>query len=173
MTHLADEQLVARLKSEPEAAFRLLYDRHSSLLFRFIFRFTGNSEVAEEVLHDTFLELLKGNFTDLGCGGVKPWLFTIAKNKSLNLQRRAKAESADFDNVAGPGNLEDGFALNFSLQKIAALEPTLPQDLLETWKLRQEGLAYQQIAEQLGIPTGTVKSRLNRLVSFFREEFNK
>jgi RNA polymerase sigma factor (sigma-70 family) len=173
MTDLSDEQLIASLKSEPEKAFRALYDRHSGVLLRFIFRFTGNRQAAEEILHDVFLELLGGNFSGFEAGGVKSWLFTLAKNKSLNIQRRQKLEAkakVQPEATGDGGGLEEKTFLGFALTKLKDSERTMPGDLLETWILRRQGLGYQQIADHLAIPLGTVKSRFHRLVAYLREE---
>lgn len=172
MVSPSDEQLVADLKSNSKA-FRVLYDRHSGVLLRFIFRFTGNQQVAEEVLHDVFLELLNGNFDEFAPGALKPWLFTAARNKSLNIQRRQKHEVREIDSseVIDATDLEQKTNLLFLHRKLAIAEKEMPSDLLETWQLRRQGLNYQQIADRLAIPLGTVKSRFHRLVSYFREEF--
>jgi len=174
MVSPTDEQLVADLKSNPKA-FRVLYDRHAGVLLRFIFRFTANQQTAEEVLHDVFLELLNGNFEAFSTGGVKAWLFTTAKNKSLNIQRRQKHElrEMDADEVVDTADLAQNTELRFLHQKLAFAEKDMPAELYETWQLRRQGLDYQQIATQLSIPVGTVKSRFHRLVSYFREEFEK
>jgi RNA polymerase sigma factor (sigma-70 family) len=172
MTELSDEQLIARLKSDPEKVFRTLYDRHSGALLRFIFRFTANRQVTEEILHDIFVELLGGNFREFAAGGLKSWLFTLAKNKSLNSQRRQQ-EALDPATLVDVNSLEEKTALDFALKRLENSEKSLPTDLLETWRLRQQGHGYQQIADQLSIPLGTVKSRFHRLVLFLREEFEK
>lgn len=175
MTEQSDEQLIARLKSEPEKVFRVLYDRHSSILLRFIFRFTANQHIAEEILHDVFLELLNGNFAEFTSGGVKSWLFTVAKNKSLNNQRRQQREVSESNpaELTDATDLEARTDVSFSLKRLNDSEKSLPSDLLETWQLRRQGLDYQQIADQLSIPIGTVKSRFHRLVSYLRKEFEK
>lgn len=174
MVESTDEQLVADLKSNPQA-FRALYDRHAGVLLRFIFRFTGNQQTAEEVLHDVFLELLNGNFDRFPPGGLKPWLFTTAKNKSLNLQRRLRHEMREMDasEAVDSLDLEQKMHLTFVHRKLAVAEKEMPPDLLETWQLRRQGFDYQKIANHLAIPLGTVKSRFHRLVAYFREELEK
>jgi RNA polymerase sigma-70 factor (ECF subfamily) len=82
---LSDNELYLQIKinSKKEAAFRTLYERYSNSLFRFIYRFTLNRQVAEEILHDIFIQLLNDNYNQSE-GNLKGWLFTVAKNKSLN-----------------------------------------------------------------------------------------
>jgi RNA polymerase sigma factor (sigma-70 family) len=171
MSELSDEQLVARLPRDPEIAFRQLYQRYSSVLLRFIYRFTGNQQLAEEILHDIFLELLNGRHAEFPPGGLKSWLFTVAKNKSLNHLRRQQRETPK--QAAPFCDWEEKAALQLDLHKLEASEMALPEDLRATWNLRRTGLDYQQIAEILSVPLGTVKSRLNRLITFLREEFEK
>ena len=131
MIDASDEQLIARLKSEPEKVIRILYDRHSSALLRFIFRFSANQQTAEEILHDVFLELLSGNLVECSPGAVKSWLFTVAKNKSLNSLRRLKLDvsESNTDELADPMDLEARTDLGFSLARLKDAENFLPKDL--------------------------------------------
>ena len=74
--------------TQPEQVFRLVYSRHAGPLFRFLIRFTANSETAEEILHDVFVEFLGGKFRPEPGASLKNWLYTLAKNKSLNHLRK-------------------------------------------------------------------------------------
>lgn len=174
MGESVDDEILRDLRTDPEAAFRRLYDRYAGPLLRFLFRFTGSQEAAEELLHDLFIELLKGSFQDRG-DGLKNWLFTVARNKGLNHRRRARREipSEDADAGADPSDLEEGTISAQLLRRLAFHEKALPEDLAVTWRLRREGLDYEQIAARLGIPIGTVKSRFHRLVRHLQEEFRK
>jgi RNA polymerase sigma-70 factor (ECF subfamily) len=176
MRNWSDEQLIEKLRS-PEAgvACRALYDRYSGPLLRFLYRFTGNQEGAEEILHDIFLELVKGNFRDFSDGGFKSWLFTVARNRGLNSTRHAARErpESDLEETAGPEDVESATDLRLALRRLESAESRLPRDLLDTWRLRRSGLAYEEIAAELAIPLGTVKSRFHRLVEFLKEDWKK
>ena len=174
MNHNSDEQLLELLRYNREIAFKALYDRYAGVLLRFAYRFCGSQEVAEEILHDVFTELLKGSYRQLPGGNLKSWLFTLTKNKTLNHQRKHSRESLSNELVAAASaadEIEEHSSATQLLAKLATFELTMPKDLLETWQLRRQGFNYQQIANQLAIPLGTVKSRFNRLVGYLREEF--
>ena len=135
-----------------------VYSRFGEPLYRFIFRFTGNREAAEEILHDTFIQLVDGKFSG-NENEVKNWLYTVARNKALNHLKRQRVPVAIV------------FEPNERLLQLQAAEGALPEDLKQTWELRKDGLDYQEIAETLSIPVGTVKSRFFRLVKFMKKEF--
>jgi RNA polymerase sigma factor (sigma-70 family) len=168
-----DEIILGRLASDPEAAFRLLYDRYSGPLLRFLYRFMASQARSEEILHDVFLEILKINAGDFQPGSFKSWLFTVAKNKALNSQRRYAREISVLNLHEFEAPEGDSGPREAALSRLAISETRLPADLRETWRLRREGLGYQQIAERLAIPLGTVKSRFHRLVLVLREEMEK
>jgi len=135
-----------------------VYSRFGEPLYRFIYRFTGNREAAEEILQDTFIQLVDGKFVG-NEAEVKNWLYAVARNKSLNHLKRQR------EPVALEMSVPDTRLL---LLQVA--ETALPDDLKRTWDLRKEGLDYQEIAETLSIPVGTVKSRFSRLVKFMKKE---
>ena len=172
---LSDNDLYFQLKidSKKESAFRILYDRYSSSLFRFIYRFTLNKQVAEEILHDIFIQLLSDKY-NASEGNLKSWLFAVAKNKSLNHAKKASFETSDDLAIAeatSESDFEQSF-INYNLLKnLSLLESNLPSDLRLTWNLKKQGLDYQQISQTLSIPVGTVKSRFSRLVDHLKKEF--
>ncbi len=175
MTNFKDHDLYEMLvTSEKEAAFRCLYERHSGGVFRFLYRFTLNSQLAEELLQDIFIELLESRLDKTAEINVKAWLFTLAKNKSLNLLKKMSHETKNDRAILAAVSSEDAEAVVVGddlLRRLARLEPHLPADLQQTWSLRKDGLDYKEIAEMLSIPIGTVKSRLSRLVEFLSREF--
>lgn len=163
-------------KDEREAAFRRIYDRYSSVLLRYVFRFCPDQAQAEDILHDVFAELLAGRFrADEEGASLKGWLFAVAKNKALNRRCKGAREirsDAALESAADPHDLEAQTGDGQILKLVQEIETTLPSELRETWALRREGLDYQQIASRLAIPLGTVKSRFHRLASYFRKELN-
>lgn len=106
----SDHELLDRLKLDRAEGFRMIYERYASILLRYVYRFTGNQEHAEEILHDIFAEVFKTDFSD--DFHLKPWLFTLAKNKSLNFERRRRHEVLCEDSVqksVGFENQEDAY----------------------------------------------------------------
>ncbi len=161
------------------AVFRRVYDRYSVPLFRFLYRFTANSQAAEEILHDIFVQLLSGKYSGDPDSSLKSWLFTVAKNRGLNYSKRESSRRHEVSNgaallelVSSSQDLEAEIVKSNLLKKLSVAEKTLPSDLSETWALRKSGLDHSQIADRLSIPVGTVKSRFSRLVTMLKPEFD-
>ncbi len=171
---ITDEELLKNWGRSPDESFKSVYERYAGVLLRFVFRFTANQEQAEEILQDVFTELL-GAVADQREGlQLKAWLFTVAKNKSLNFERKKKREVLSEDLVQkaiDPLPLELRISDSQISRRLLDFHSRLPKDLAHTWTLRKQGMDYQEIAEHLKIPLGTVKSRFSRLVDFFKKEF--
>lgn len=158
-----------------EQAFRQLYDRYSGPLFRFIYRFTGNQEHAEEILHDVFTQLLQQKYRTDENSNLKSWLYTLAKNKGLNHLKKSSQEmavEAPLKQTVDQLNIEHEFSNRQISRQLALAEQRLPSELQLTWNLRKQGLDYQEIAQRLAIPVGTVKSRFHRLVEYLKKEID-
>lgn len=157
-----------------ESEFKDAYERYSGPVFRFLIRFTGDTRAAEEILHDVFLELLSGRYQKTEGATLKDWLFAVAKNRGLNYAKRAvnrKPHASSDVNDDLKTNIEEGLIEKDLHLQLVRAENALAPDLRETWELRKQGLDYQEIADALSIPIGTVKSRFSRLVTALRTEF--
>lgn len=169
---LGERELEEAFLRLPEIHFRDVYDRYSGSLFRFLYRFTHNNQASEEILHDTFIELLNGRFKAADSGTLKSWLFTVAKNRGLNHRKKSLRDAKeDISLIRSNNDLENETIHASLLTHLSKAENKLPTDLKETWNLRKNGHDYQEIAKALAIPVGTVKSRFARLVELLRKEF--
>ncbi len=189
MNALSDEQLLAEhLNGQPEA-FELLVRRHGPELFRFLARFTGSGTLAEDVVQEAFLQvhLSAGSF-DRG-RRFKPWLFTIAANKARDAMRsRGRRPEVPLD--AHMGSEEDAGRRFLDLLAEEAADPSgrleeaeeracvrsvvqaMPDNLREVLVLSYfHRFPYRDIAEILGVPVGTVKSRLHAAVAHFGQAY--
>lgn len=181
--HPTDEALVEEYLGGDSGAFRTLIERYHDPLLRFLFRLTGSTQTAEDVFQDTFLQVHQslGSF-DLS-RSFKPWLFTIAANKGRdalrkNHRRAAVSLSARYGQeqgdalvdlleieLPGPGSRLE--AQEQSVRVQTAID-SIPVRLREILLLSYfQKLTYAQLAESLGIPIGTVKSRLHAAVAAF------
>ena len=180
-----DEKLLADyLEGEP-GSFELLVRRHTQELYQFALRFTRNSVAAEDVVQETFLQMhaSAGSFDPRR--RFKPWLFTIAANKARDYIRRRKrrrelpfeAQVSDEDaasqrfvellSTAGEAPGED-MLLEEKRRIVKSAVDGMPPKLCEVLILAYyHRFPYKEIAEVLGIPLGTVKSRLHAAVAAF------
>jgi len=184
-----DEELVEDYLAGDVGAFRAIIDRFHDPLFRFLFRLMGNRQSAEDVFQDTFLQIHQSLDTFDSSRRFKPWLFTIAANKgrdSLRKQNRRAAVSLTSRAGDGMGGaLVDLLAIdipNTDSQLEAQEQSRMVQAAIDTLspRLREalllayfQKFTYQQLAESLGIPLGTVKSRLHAAVAAFAKAWQE
>jgi RNA polymerase sigma-70 factor (ECF subfamily) len=159
-----DEELIRGMGRGSEADFVELYRRHQSDLFRFAWHMTGSPEVAEEVVQETFLAVMK---KPLGWrserGSVRGYLFGIARNHVL----RQIGGLREFDvldgDVGSEGDLLEGLERDERIATVKSALQSLPGTYREVAVLcDMEETSYEDAAQILGCPVGTVRSRLNR-----------
>lgn len=165
------ESLRARVRAGDRTAFADLYDQNARAVYTHALRLTGNWSDAEEVLSETFLGAWGTRETvDPEGGSLTPWLLGIATHKSHNANRGRRRRLAFLARSPEPRPVED-FAEETAGRIDDARRLGLVHDALSRLGRRDRevialcvgaGLDYQQAAEALGIPVGTVRSRLSR-----------
>ncbi|WP_344972269.1 RNA polymerase sigma factor [Streptosporangium fragile] len=174
-----DCDLIARSRTHPEA-FAALFDRYSGMLYRYVSRRLG-PEVAEDLVGETFLTAFaRRKHYDLAYADARPWLFGIA-TKLVSRHRRTEAaryralqRSTVEDTVDSPANRVaaevTARASRPALVRALAVLSARDRDvlLLIAWS----DLSYEEVARALGIPVGTVRSRLNRARRKVRAELS-
>jgi RNA polymerase sigma factor (sigma-70 family) len=175
---LSDAEVIEASWRNPEA-FGTIFDRHLQAIFGYCARRMGAGP-AEDLAGETFLRAFhgRGRF-DLSQASARPWLFGIARNvvreQSRDLGRQGvSVESSHAHAGFGPVDpavlASAGADARHDLDVIARALPELPEDEVETLLLHVwEGLSYAECALTLGIPIGTVRSRLNRIRRRLRE----
>jgi RNA polymerase sigma-70 factor, ECF subfamily len=169
-----DPGLVAAMARGDRAALGQLYDRHASLLLALGLRVLGDRAVAEDVLHDVFLEAWHhAREFDPARGTVRAWLVTRMRSRSLD-RRAATARQArltdeagrQVDSITPAADSPPGLDSARLRSQIAGM----PAELAALIDLAYfEGLSSSQIAARLDIPVGTVKSRMARALSVLRQ----
>ena len=158
-----DRELATQAARGDQAAFQELVDRHAAGLFALAVRMVGNAADAEDVLQETFA----GAFTGLARfrqeASVKTWLTQILVRQAARHHRsagRRRMSSLDVETAQQPASARERLDLRADLgSAIAALSP----DHREVILLRElQGMSYDQIADVLKVPRGTVESRLFR-----------
>ncbi|MGW8701773.1 RNA polymerase sigma factor [Streptomyces lavenduligriseus] len=176
----SDASVIARSRDEPEA-FAALFDRHADAVHRYAARRLG-VEVADDLMAETFTTAFQQRHRYDPARGpgadARPWLFGIATNL-VSRHRRAEARRfkamarvpalADHDEPLAERAADRVVALAVRRELAAALAalPARHRDvlLLVAWG----GLGYEEVAQALGIPVGTVRSRLHRARGKLRE----
>jgi RNA polymerase sigma-70 factor (ECF subfamily) len=183
-TEHSDEVLFEAYRGGDRAALRELIRRYSNELLHFLTRYLGSRAAADDVFQETFLQVHLSADTFDTSRRFKPWLFTIAANKARDFHRKysrragvslSNAIDRDADgrtfvdllesDIPSPESpLVDSERSRLVKQVVDALPGHLREILLLSYF---QQLSYNQIAETLEIPLGTVKSRLHAAVASF------
>ena len=163
--------LRTRVRAGEHDAFGVLFEEHARAVYNHAFRLTGNWSTAEEVVSLTFLEAwrLRGTVRPEG-DSLLPWLLGIALNVARNTSRTARRQQAAMSRLPAAADVPD-FADELAgriddATRLAVVRTALSglrrgeRDVLAlcVWS----GLNYAEAAEALGVPVGTVRSRLSR-----------
>ncbi|MET0773605.1 MAG: sigma-70 family RNA polymerase sigma factor [Candidatus Limnocylindrales bacterium] len=190
-----DAELVTAVTRGDTAALTVLYDRHASVVFRAAFRRLGDRQLAEEVVQDVWLTLWdRGGLFDARQGSLPGWLCTIARNRATDRMRslgrrpgalplsavfatdddpdRALAAGSLLASGGSPSDPElvvDELALRDTMTAALADLSTDERTVLELGYYGE--LSQSEIADRLGIPLGTVKTRTRRALLRLRRVF--
>jgi RNA polymerase sigma-70 factor (ECF subfamily) len=180
----SDEQVFEAFRADEQGAYRELIERYHDDLLRFLTRMVGDRASAEDIFQDTFLQVHISAHSFDSSRRFRPWLFTIGANKARDWLRKKnrrktvelsapikKSESgASFvdllqvDVPAPDAAMDDAERDEMVQRALDQLGPAMREVLLLAYFQR---LSYAQIAEDLGIPLGTVKSRMHAAVAAF------
>ncbi len=175
---VGDRELVAEMAGGDAEALGALYDRHSPLLRALVFRILPSTAEAEDLVHDVFLEAWQHAAEyDPARGTVRAWLVLRARSRALDRVRSApvaRTVSAAADQLERAVRDEGDATLAPDQARVRRVLAELPEGQRLVLLLGYfEGLSSSEIAERIGIPIGTVKSRtaaaLSRLRSALRE----
>ena len=175
-SQIADDDLVRAVSRGDESALAALYDRYRLILFGLILRILHDRQEAEDVLQEAFLQVWRrANDFDPARGRAFTWLVTIARSRALDRLRMLSSRSrfVDADEQAGTDEFID------TAQELVKSEQgeivrqalsELPREQQRTLLLAYfEGLTQTEIAERLGDPLGTVKTRMRSGLIKLRE----
>lgn len=166
----ADGELIGRCRAGDEAAWRELVSRHARRVFGVVYRFTGRVDEAEDLTQEVFLKVFQAlDRYHLDGGAFGSWLLTVARNHAIDHYRRRREERlrADVETLESLPSASDGpLRAAEKAERVRLVHAglrALPPDLRAPIVLCDlQGLPYEEAAGLLGVPLGTVKSRLNR-----------
>lgn len=175
-TNLLDAELVKRVQAGDSAAFDILVQKYQHKVVNLVGRFVSDQAECYDITQEAFIKAYRaiGNFR--GDSQFYTWLYRIAANTAKNfLASRARkspgytVDIEDAENFEGESGLKEyanpeNLLLTEEIKKtvFAAIE-ALPEDLRSAITLREiEGLSYEEIAEVMDCPIGTVRSRIFR-----------
>ncbi|MDP6042252.1 MAG: sigma-70 family RNA polymerase sigma factor, partial [Candidatus Latescibacteria bacterium] len=170
----SDVDVLAEVSAGDIDAYGKIVRRYQGRLYNFVFRFVGDRETAEDIVQETFLRAFRKREEYRAIANFSTWLFTIAGNLAKSELRRRKRwrlfslhrdDESDTgmelpDKSMRPDAVAESSLADVQIQEAIA---SLPDNYRQVILLRDvEGMSYQEIAEIVKCPVGTVKSRVNR-----------
>lgn len=175
---LTEEELVLALQRHDKIGAEALYDMYSASLYGVIVRIVIDTATAEDVLQEAFVKIWHSSTSySPDKGRLFTWIVNIARNLAID-----KIRSKDFKNQSKNHELENNVTF-IDEQKNTVYKPELMgiKNLVETLKPEQKsildlvyfkGYTHVEAAEELGIPLGTIKTRLRMAIQELRKHFN-
>lgn len=167
-----DPELVRALNGGDGSAFDALYFRHRDWVVRLAHRFTGNGEDALDVMQETFSYLFRKFPGFVLTASMTTFLYPVVKNLSIAARRKRNrlAQLPEDSSVPDPP-APAGIDYDRQRAELAAVLAALPEAQRETLLMRfVDGMSLAEIAEALGVPEGTVKSRLHNAVAALKKD---
>jgi len=186
---LTDEQLLANYTRGEQRAFTELADRYQQELFAFLFRFVSDGATAEDLFQETFVQVHRNAASFDPERKFRPWLFTIAANKARDfLRSAARRTTHSLDNVARGADEDSATFLDLMQSDIAPppVELQTAEDIARVQRVLAEmsviyrevlvmsyfhQFSYKEMADMLGVPLGTIKSRLHAALAVFAKTY--
>ena len=184
---LSDQDVVLRARSGQEAAYRELIRRYERPVFALLFRMVRDRELAEDLAQETFVKALNAIESYRPEFKFSSWIFKIANNAAIDHLRRRELDTLSLD---GSPHAETPEAMQATALQIGARQES-PLDIVEAKELggtieaaigsltpeyrscillrHVEGRAYEEIAEILNLPLGTVKTYIHRARNELRQ----
>ena len=161
-----DEKLVAMVRAGNAGAFDTIVDRYQARLLGFCRQMIGSTEDAEDVLQEVFVNAYKAMMADNREINLRPWLYRIARNRSLNHLRKPKAvarESMDMVPMVDAASTAEKVHNREEFRQLLQDVTKLPETQRAALLLREiDALSYEEIAEAMDTTVPSVKSLLVR-----------
>ncbi len=173
-----EQALIERLQTSDDEAYAELYDRYSAMLYGVMLRIVNNREDAENLLQDTFVKIWSNIATyDASKGRLATWLLNIARNTAIDFTRSKafsqRQKNQNIDNLVSSAAVMPSTTLNtdaIGLRKIVENLSKNYREIIE-W-LYFDGYTQQEIADNFGLPLGTVKTRTRMALKALRTQFD-
>jgi len=168
----AIDTLIASCLGGDQVAWEEIVRQHRRKVFNIAYKFTGRHDEAEDLTQDIFLKIFKSLHTFDRRANFQTWLVSVSRNLCIDHYRSVRKERETIDRDVDAGELtpaapgQNAFQALEQADRVELLRKAmaeLPESLRKAVVMRDlKELSYQEIADQLNLPEGTVKSRINR-----------
>ena len=177
MRNLSDQELMQIVQAGDHSPASEIYDRYSSKIYNFSYRFVRNAEVAEDATQETFMRMLKHAHSYNAKASLSTWLFSIAANWCRDYLRKAEnkvPKESDEVLVALPGSSEHSphrfLEQREAGRKVEKAMEVLTEEQREAILLsKYQGFSYAEIAKIAGCSEGAVKTRVFRGMELLKQ----
>lgn len=177
---LGDEGLIRLLSGRDPNALSELYDRYGKLVFSIALKVVGNRGTAEDITQDVFIRIWeKAETFNPGRSKLSTWIASIARNRSIDVLRKGGAAKpvevefwaeVDEDAFSHPETTESQVDVLIQQKRVRAAVQQLPKEQQQVLGLAYfKGMTHREIAEELGLPLGTVKTRIRSAMTRLRD----
>lgn len=176
---VSDVDLLASIASRDKAAFDILYERYSQLVFNLGNKIVKDHDYAGEVLQSVFVQIWnKADTYNKNKGAVSTWIINITRNKSIDILRKTKKQKLnvdlDLDNMESDTNYD--FTLSERSERreviMKAMESISPEQKKIIELIYFEGYTHKEASEILDIPLGTAKTRIHLGIAKLRDKLS-
>ncbi len=171
----SEDELIHLLKNRDQAAFAYLYDNYSAALFGVIFKMLEDRELAEDVLQEAFIKIWN-NFSNYDSlkGRLFTWMMNLTRNltidtiRSKGYKKQSKIQNSEnsVDNISNNANTAESFDA-LGIRKHLTLLKNDQKQIIDLAYFG--GFTQEEISNQLGIPLGTVKTRMRTAIFELRK----
>ncbi len=175
---LPEEELISKLKNRDTVAIGVLYDMYSAALFGIISRVVPQTEIAEDILQETFIKIWNAAESyDSSKGRLFTWMMNIARNLAIDKVRSKDFKNAvknqDLDNNVDFIDTQKEITFNSDLLGLKEMVNTLKPEFNKVLNMIYfKGYTHVEAAEELNLPLGTVKTRVRMAILQLRKYFN-
>lgn len=173
--NLSEHDILLRLQSGDEYAFRILYERYSRLIYGNIMRFINDESVADDLLQDVFVKIWEHRASINPDLSFSAYLFTCSRNMVFNFKRRLKLEIESAIHLAydstefaeSVDHIIHKKEIQTLIENVISQLPLQRQRIFRMCKL--DGKSYQEVAEELQISVSTVRDHIVKANKFVKE----
>ncbi|MCX6376796.1 MAG: RNA polymerase sigma factor [Armatimonadetes bacterium] len=171
-----DRSLVERLRRGDAVAYELVIDELRAPVYRFLLRLCGDTGNAEDLTQETFLAIWRGIGAYQGRSQFKTWVFGIAYRQHLRQRDKRTVETvelieSDLSDMSDVSTVVAEAEEHALIRRAVYGLPNPYRDVV--CLIHLDGLTYRDVAEVLGVPIGTVKSRMNGAFKLLREKLGE
>jgi len=171
---VSDEELIRRFQAGDEGAFEEIVKRYSNRLLNFAYRYVHDRKESEDIVQDTFLKVYQNRHAYREIAKFSTWIYTITGNLAKTVLRKRRSHKMHYFSQLGPEDKEfeypstdekpeEPIEIRFDERLIQDAIDKLPEHFRVVIILRDiQELSYEEISNIIGLPLGTVKSRINR-----------